>query len=157
MNQPARILGVAVAISLALLSACSGDSDSSGAASSSLATTTTAGAEPATDTNAMCDAFTSIAGGAVGTANQQPTDAAGWEAKVAWTTALVTEAPAEWQEAAQKYLGVVKDRAALLAQYDYVAVNELPAEVRSEFIAENQADQTVSNDFIAYAKATCLP
>ncbi len=157
MPRTAAFLGLMAATSLALLSACSGDSDSSSAASSSLATTTTVMADPAPDTTAMCAAFTSIAGGAVGTGNQQPTDAAGWEAKLEWTTTLVAAAPAEWQEAAQTYLGVVEERAALLAQYDYVAVNELPAEVRSEFIAGNQADQTVSNDFIAYAKSTCTP
>jgi len=49
----------------------------------------------------------------------------------------------------------VERRADLFAEYGYVSVAELPADVRETFIAENSADQQMANEFIASTKDTC--
>ena len=85
----------------------------------------------------------------------QPTSKEGWDSKIAWTKQLADAAPADQQEAAQAYPGVVERRAELLAQYDYVTVQELPGDVRDKFISDNKADQAQANEFISYTKDTC--
>ncbi|MEI7887365.1 MAG: hypothetical protein WCJ04_08240 [Actinomycetes bacterium] len=103
----------------------------------------------------LCEVWDSIESGSVGTDMDQPTSKEGWDSKISWTKQLADAAPADQQEAAQAYLGVVERRAELLAQYDYVTVQELPGDVRDKFISDNKADQAQANDFISYTKDTC--
>jgi hypothetical protein len=103
----------------------------------------------------LCEVWSSISDGAVGTDNEQPTSKDGWDSKVAWTEQLVAAAPAGQQANAQAYLGVVERRADLFAEYGYVSVAGLPADVRETFIAENSADQQKANEFIASTKDVC--
>lgn len=129
----------------------------SSAASSSAMSTPSATAQPNTsavpaDTVAMCDEFTQIASGATGS---DPTTKEGWDLKIKSTTRFVDAAPAEWQSAAQTYLGIVNDRATLLAGYGYPLITDLPSDVRSAFIADHTTAQNVANTFIAFAKESC--
>jgi hypothetical protein len=108
------------------------------------------------DTAAMCDAFRQIATGAASTSNgAEPTTKEGWDLKLEWTKRFVDGAPPEWQSVAQTYLGIVEDRAGLLAQYGYPLITDLPPDVRSAFIADHTAAQNEANTFIAFAKQSC--
>ena len=83
------------------------------------------------------------------------TSKAAWDQRLAVTTTLVNLAPAEQQANARVYLQLVTDRYQLVSQYNYVSVQQLPADVRNQFIATHQSQQDQSNIFIAYAKAAC--
>ncbi len=106
------------------------------------------------DTTAMCAEFTQIAAGST-TTSADPTTKEGWEQKIQATTLFVDAAPAEWQDTAQTYLGIVEDREVLLAEYGYPPITDLPSDIRSAFIADHTAAQAEANTFIAFAKDAC--
>ena len=162
------LVGLVVAVVLAsagVAASCSSSSEGSSATTSSTAadsnTSPTASlGVPASSDGAgsdakLCEVWDSIESGSVGTDMDQPTSQEGWDSKISWTKQLADAAPADQQEAAQAYLGVVERRAELLAQYDYVTVQELPGDVRDKFISENKADQAQANCFIRSTKDTC--
>ena len=79
-----------------------------------------------------------------------------WTRRIAWTEQILDLAPAEYREAAETYLGLVKARAELLAQYDYVGVRDLPSDIRTDFIEERFQEQQISNVLIDFSTTTCL-
>ncbi len=146
---------LAVAAVILLVGTVSGCT-STGSSTTASPSTQSATVAPAGDTTAMCAEFTKIAAGAGSASNSaDPTTKEGWDLKVAATTLFVDAAPAEWQVVAQTYLGIVEDREALLAGYGYPLITDLPADVRSAFIADHTAAQGEANTFIAYAKDAC--
>ena len=79
-----------------------------------------------------------------------------WTRRIAWTEQILDLAPVEYREAAETYLGLVKARAELLAQYDYVGVRDLPSYIRTDFIEEHFQEQQISNVLIDFSTTTCL-
>ena len=79
-----------------------------------------------------------------------------WTRRIAWTEQILDLAPVEYREMAATYLGLVKARAELLAQYDYVGVRDLPSHIRTDFIEEHFQEQQISNVLIDFSTTTCL-
>ena len=79
-----------------------------------------------------------------------------WTRRIAWTEQILELAPVEYREMAATYLGLVKARAELLAQYDYVGVRDLPSDIRTDFIEEHFQEQQISNVLIDFSTTTCL-
>ena len=79
-----------------------------------------------------------------------------WTRRIAWTEQILDLAPVEYREMAATYLGLVKARAELLAQYDYVGVRDLPSDIRTDFIEEHFQEQQISNVLIDFSTTTCL-
>ena len=79
-----------------------------------------------------------------------------WARRISWTEQILDLAPVEYREAAATYLGLVKARAELLAQYDYVGVRDLPSDIRTDFIAGHSQEQQISNVLINFSTTTCL-
>ena len=104
----------------------------------------------AQDISLFCAAFKEA-----GAADLDLSSKEAWEKRLANTAKLVTAAPTEQQENAQVYLKLVKDRLQLVAQYNYVAVPQLPSAARNQFIAEHQPQQAQANLLINYANKFC--
>ena len=96
-------------------------------------TTTTATTGPA---SSFCQALREASGSDLTLTSQ-----AAWDQRLALTAALVALAPPAQQANAQVYLQLVADRVQLASQYNYVSVQQLPADVRDRFIADHQSQQ----------------
>lgn len=83
------------------------------------------------------------------------TTEAGWNKRVSITEELVASLPSEWKEIGEKYLTIVRARAALLASYDYISITDLPADVRSAFISKHYDAQQEANTLIDFIKNEC--
>ncbi|MEQ1897391.1 MAG: hypothetical protein ABL971_08400 [Vicinamibacterales bacterium] len=118
-----------------------------GASSPTGPTTTTAAVGP---TSAFCQALKEASG-----SDQTLTSKAAWDQRLALTATLVALAPPAQQANAQVYLQLVADRVHLASQYNYVSVQQWPADARNTFIADHQSQQAQSNIFIDYATTTC--
>jgi hypothetical protein len=84
-----------------------------------------------------------------------------WTRRIAWTEQILEFAPVEYREAAETYLVLVKARAELLAQYDYVGVRDLPSHIRNDLIYGSNPghldqEQQISNVLIDFSTTTCL-
>jgi hypothetical protein len=124
------------------------------------------GTDKKTDTTAFCAVFQGIAdraaatggkpnGGPTGSGPSEPTTKAGWDERIKRTAKIVKTAPKAYKDEARTYLQLVKDRAKLAADNGYVTVAELPADVRSAFIADHIDEQQQANKLIAFAKTEC--
>ena len=120
-----------------------------GCASSSPTSPTTTTATTGS-TSSFCQALKDASG-----SDLTLTSTAAWDQRLALTAALVALAPPAQQANAQVYLQLVADRVQLASQYNYVSVQQLPADVRDRFIADHQSQQAQSNIFIGYATTTC--
>lgn len=98
----------------------------------------------------FCAEFKSVSNLDLNLSSQQA-----WEARLAATERVTRNAPSEVAVEAKVYLQMVKDRVALVADYGYVSVPELPPKVRNEFIAAQQDSKTQADTFIQFAKETC--
>ncbi len=103
-----------------------------------------------TNNETLCDVFNGIQSN-----NADLSTAEGWEMRINLTEQLVSVAPEDLQDEAAIYLQLVKDRADLVAEYGYVSVQELPADVRNDFISANYENQQESNELIDYAHSVC--
>lgn len=119
-----------------------------------------------TDTTAFCAVFQGIAdhaaatggkpnGGPTGRGPSEPTTKAGWDDRIKRTAKIVKTAPPAYKDEAKTYLKLVKDRAKLAADNGYVGVADLPADVRSAFIADHMDEQQQANKLITFAKTEC--
>ena len=81
---------------------------------------------------------------------------ADWRHRISWTQQLYDTAPMEYKDEALIYLELVKDRAELLAKYNYQPLPNIPAEARTAFISDHIDEQQVANKLIAYAKSSCM-
>jgi hypothetical protein len=126
----------------------------------------TTSAKKTDDTTAFCAVFQGIAdhaaatggkpnGGPTGRGPSEPTTKAGWDDRIKRTAKIVKTAPADYKDEARTYLRLVKDRAKLAADNGYVSVADLPADVRSAFIADHIDEQQQANKLIAFAKTEC--
>jgi hypothetical protein len=143
-------------VPLALLfAACSGGgSDATSAEKTKASTTTTTIA--ADDSSALCGVFQELAAGGAGpNAQTEATTAEGWARRIATVEEMVDVAPAEWKDEARTYLQMTKDREQLAAENGYVAVDDLPADVRSAFISSHAAMQAEVNRLIAFMGQEC--
>lgn len=102
------------------------------------------------ESHSFCSEFEAVSG-----LNLDLSTKAAWEARLAAAERVTRNAPSEVRAEAQVYLRLVRDRVALVAQYDYVAVRELPPDVRTEFIAAHQGAKEQADTFLSYAKETC--
>lgn len=141
-----------------LLGACSGGSDDRAAGAEADGKTD--------DTTAMCAVFQGIADRAAEAGGQpnsgpggggpaQPTTKEGWDERIKRTAKIVDTAPADYRDEAKTYLELVKDRAQLAADNGYALVEDLPADVRSGFIADHVDEQQQASKLIAFANETC--
>ena len=67
----------------------------------------------------------------------------------------MTAAPPQFSLHAAVHLQIVYDRVDLLSAYDYVAVQQLPPDVRQSFIQEHFADQQIANELINFLSSEC--
>ena len=138
MNVQRAVVGLMAALLVAVgTMACGGDAASSPTS-------------PTGASSSFCAAFI-----AASESDLNLTSKAAWDLRLAVTTTLVNAAPPEQQANAKVYLQLVTDRYQLVSQYNYVSVQQLPADVRNQFIATHQSQQDQSNIFIAYAKTAC--
>jgi len=80
---------------------------------------------------------------------------ADWDKKISLVEKLVSSLPKEWEQTGLRYLAIVKARAELLGQYNYISPQELPSDVLNEFIANYYSDQVESNKLIDFLKTAC--
>ena len=74
-----------------------------------------------------------------------------WDKRIQLIESLILTLPDEWKGPGQTYLKIVKARAELLGQYNYVSSQELPNDVLKAFIEEQkQADKLID-----YLKTIC--
>jgi hypothetical protein len=151
------VVVVVLALGTLLLGACS-DGGGSGAGATAkpddgAATTTTTTTTGSTSLCAIFDQL--VADGAGPRAQYEATTPEGWQQRIATTGRIVDAAPPEWRDEAQAYLQMVKDRAQLAAENGYVGVQDLPADVRNDFISSHRALQMQVNELIAYMGSTC--
>ena len=152
-KQAGLVAALAVTAALTLGACSSGGSGQSNAASGS---TTTAATAAASDTAELCSIFGDLAASGAGRdAQANPSTAEGWERRIATTQEIADAAPQEWKDEAETYVQMVKDRAQLAADNGYVAVDDLPADVREAFIAEHRDMQAQVNDLIAFMGSEC--
>ena len=138
-------LGTVLLAGALVFAACSGGGgDETGAlpdAGDRAAITTTAPAA-VSDSTALCAIFNQlVASGAGPDAQFRASTPEGWERRIATTGQIVESAPAEWRDEAEVYLQMVKDRARLASEHGYVGVNDLPPDVRNDFISSHRAMQ----------------
>lgn len=121
-------------------------------------TTTITDAAATDDTSAGLDEYCALwVDIRAATANSTLDSAEAWQQRIAWTEEIARLAPDEYQEQAQVYLTLVLAREQLVSEYGYVAVQELPADVRTAFISDHSADQQISNELIEFSTSTCFP
>ncbi|MBT3248325.1 MAG: EF-hand domain-containing protein [Actinobacteria bacterium] len=144
-----RFMSLMVA-SVLVASACSADTLTTEVVPTTVAPTNTVAAAA----SVFCEVFAGIQTSTAESGGEL-SSAADWETRIGWTAQLVAAAPEELEDEAVIYLQLVKDRADLVAPYDYVSVQELPQEVKSSFIAENFENQQASNKLINYAHSSC--
>ncbi len=120
---------------------------SSSPTSPTITSTTTSTAGPG---SSFCQALKDASG-----SDLALTSKAAWDQRLALTAALVALAPPAQQANAQVYLQLVADRVQLASHYNYVSVQQLPADVRDRFIADHQSQPAQANIFIDYATTTC--
>jgi hypothetical protein len=121
---------------------------------------TSATASPTTtanDTSGGLDAYCALFGDIQASTAESSLDSeAGWQERVAWTEEMARLAPEGYEDRAQVYLALVLAREALVSEYGYVSVQELPADVRGAFISDHAAEQQISNELIEFSTSTCL-
>jgi hypothetical protein len=78
-----------------------------------------------------------------------------WDQRLAVTKKFTENAPSEQKANAAVYFKLVEDRVALVSQYNYVSVQQLPSDARNKFIEDHQSQQAQANELISYAKLTC--
>ena len=139
--------GAFVAVLLVAGMVVSGGCASSSPTGPTNPTTTTATTGPA---SGFCQALKEASGSDLTLTSKEA-----WDQRLALTATLVALAPPAQQANAQVYLRLVADRVQLASQYNYVSVQQLPADVRDRFIADHQSQQAQANIFIGYATATC--
>ena len=139
--------GAFVAVLLVAGMVVSGGCASSSPTNPTTTTATTATTGPA---SSFCQALKEASGSDLTLASK-----AAWDQRLALTATLVALAPPAQQANAQVYLQLVADRVQLASQYNYVSVQQLPADVRDKFIADHQSQQAQANIFIDYATTTC--
>jgi hypothetical protein len=79
----------------------------------------------------------------------------GWEKRITITENLIVSVPSEYQEIGSLYLQIVRDRAELLSQYNYMPLNQLPNNIKQSFIQEHFADQQEANKLINFVQSDC--
>ena len=148
-------LSLLTACLIALVAACGSSLGSGPPANSGASPSAGGGASPqATAPERLCALFREI---------QQASAASGgvlaskedWNRRIAWTEQILAAAPTELHAEAVVYLQLVRDRANLVAGYGYVAVQQLPADVRTAFIAAHQDEQLIANRLIDFTTSTC--
>ena len=80
---------------------------------------------------------------------------ADWDKKISLIEKLVSNLPKDWEQTGLKYLNIVKARAELLGQYNYVSSQELPNGVLKEFIDKYYSDQKEADKLIDFLKTVC--
>ena len=80
---------------------------------------------------------------------------ADWDKKISLIEILVSKLPEEWEQRGLTYLNIVKARAELLGQYNYVSSQELPNGVLKLFIAKYYNDQREADKLIDFLKIVC--
>ena len=78
-----------------------------------------------------------------------------WDKKISLIEKLVSRLPEEWEQRGLKYLNIVKARAELLGQYNYVSSQELPNGVLKLFIDKYYNDQKEADKLIDFLKTVC--
>jgi hypothetical protein len=148
---------VPVAIGLAACSDGGGsEAETSARSDDQAAVTTTTTAAAGSGSTAICAIFEQRrASGAGPGAQYEASTPEGWERRIETTGDIVEAAPAQWRDEAETYLEMVKDRAQLAADNGYVGVNDLPADVRTDFITSHRAMQAEVNELIAYMSGEC--
>ena len=68
---------------------------------------------------------------------------------------LISKLPDEWKGPGQTYLKIVKARAELLGQYNYIPPQELPNDVLKAFIDKYYEEQKQADKLIDYLKTVC--
>ena len=153
------LIGLSLLVAALTVGACSSGDETKASSRSEpgadVASTTTT-APITSDSTAICAIFGQLAANGGGRDAQFTVSTpAGWERRIELTGEIVNAAPPEWRDEAETYLQMVKDRAQLAADNGYVAVNDLPAEVRTAFITSHRAMQSEVDDLIAYMNAEC--
>jgi hypothetical protein len=157
--KPRWRVGVVVVAPLArapaLLGACA-DESGSGARATTTTTTATTPTTAASGSTSLCAIFDRlVAGGAGPGAQFEATTPAGWQQRIETTAEIVDAAPPDWRDEAETYLQMVKDRAQLAAEHGYVGVQDLPADVRDDFISSHRSMQAQVNQLIAHMSSVC--
>ena len=80
---------------------------------------------------------------------------ADWDKKISLIEILVSKLPEEWEQRGLTYLNIVKARAELLGQYNYVSSQELPNGVLKLFIDKYYNDQKEADKLIDFLKTVC--
>ena len=80
---------------------------------------------------------------------------ADWDKKISLIEKLVSRLPEEWEQRGLTYLNIVKARAELLGQYNYVSSQELPNGVLKLFIDKYYNDQKEADKLIDFLKTVC--
>ena len=78
-----------------------------------------------------------------------------WDNRISLIEKLVSKLPKEWEQKGLKYLNIVKARAELLGQYNYVSPQELPNGVLKVFIDKYYSDQKEADKLIDFLKTVC--
>ena len=146
--RSSRFVAVLLVAGIVVSGGCASSSPTAPTSPTTTATTTTT--VTTSPTSSFCQALTDASG-----SDLTLTSKAAWDQRLAVTATLVALAPPAQQANAQVYLQLVADRVKLASQYNYVSVQQLPADVRAKFIADHQSQQAQSNIFINYATTTC--
>ena len=78
-----------------------------------------------------------------------------WDKRIQLIESLILTLPDEWKGPGQTYLKIVKARAELLGQYNYVSSQELPNDVLKAFIDKYYEEQKQADKLIDYLKTVC--
>ena len=79
----------------------------------------------------------------------------GWDKRIQLTQNLVLSIPVQYQEIGFLYLEIVRDRADLLSEFNYMPLIELPYNIRQSFIQEHFDDQQEANKLINFVQSDC--
>ena len=78
-----------------------------------------------------------------------------WDKRIQLIESLILKLPDDWKGQGQTYLKIVKARAELLGQYNYIPPQELPNDVLKAFIDKYYEEQKQADKLIDYLKTVC--
>jgi hypothetical protein len=79
----------------------------------------------------------------------------GWNKRIKLTQNLIVSVPVQYQAIGFLYLEIVRDRAELLSEFNYVLLTEIPSNIKQSFIQEHFDDQQEANKLIDFVRSDC--
>jgi hypothetical protein len=79
----------------------------------------------------------------------------GWNKRIKLTQNLIVSVPVQYQAIGFLYLEIVRDRAELLSEFNYVLLTEIPSNIKQSFIQEHFDDQQEANKLIDFFLSDC--